>query len=76
MREQRDKDIKDITLAPQMHEGAKAAKTRRLKNEEIERIKQLSKERIKKLHKDKKTSIENLKNRQKEKNFCFMKNGR
>lgn len=67
MREQRDKDIKDNTLATQMHEGAKAAKTRRLKNEEIERIKQLSKERIKKLHKDKKTSIENLKNRQKEK---------
>ena len=67
MREQRDKDIKDNTLATQMHEGAKAAKTRRLKNEEIERIKQLSKERIKKLHKDKKTSIENLKIRQKEK---------
>ena len=67
MREQRDKDIKDNTLATQMHEGAKAAKTRRLKNEEIERIKQLSKERIEKLHKDKKTSIENLKNRQKEK---------
>lgn len=67
MREQRDNDIMDNTLATQMHEGAKAAKTRRLKNEEIERIKQLSKERIKKLHKDKKTSIENLKNRQKEK---------
>lgn len=67
MREQRNKDIKDNTLANQMYEGAKAAKTRRLKNEEIERIKQLSKERIKKLHKDKKTSIENLKIRQKEK---------
>ena len=67
MREQRNKDIKDNTLANQMYEGAKAAKARRLKNEEIERIKQLSKERIKKLHKDKKTSIENLKIRQKEK---------
>lgn len=67
MREQRDKDIKENILATQMHEGAKAAKTRRLKDEELERIKQLSKERIKKLHKDKKTSIENLKIRQKEK---------